>query len=286
MTEARGRGRADGGGSGESQELSERGGEARPLLVTGPAHAGTRLVIRMLAAHPEVTVPGSLLNEVGEFPPLHNLFLRAQARAPMHREELPVDRRELAFVLEAYRREIPAGAPFYALKMPHYPLFCLEKFGEALGEGPVLFVDRPTEKIVASFRRRGEDIRYYRPPDRRYDQIKLCRLGDRSRLLAEGTPVEIIRAQAEGARSLVDRWAQDRGERGIVRVEVERFAADVAYRKALLEGIGLDPGAATALGAVVDRARLLGGSPLRSALRGVRTALRRTAEHVRLRLMP
>lgn len=211
---------------------------SRWILVTGPGHGGTRLMTRVLARHPEVTLPSDHLTRAREYEPLHILYTVALDRMGLHEERLPVDRGELEFLLEAYDELCEPGR-HRVLKMPHYPLFHLEAFADLVDLGAIVYVDRPVEKLIASNEKRGKDIKYLRR--RKFlRQVKKCLAEDRKEILNARDFQQLIRAQVRACETLIDRWDESGGEPPVDRFRAGELSSSRERLGSVLERLDLD----------------------------------------------
>ncbi len=243
--------------------------ETKNLLITGPGHAATRLLVRMLAEHPQVVVPRPLLNGVLEYPPLHRFFVEVMDRTPWSSATYAVDKRELFFVLDSYFEAHDDRGGVGIVKMPYYPLFCLDMFEEYFG-GRVAFLycERPVEKIVRSYEQRGEDRLYFRDrPEELPRQLKKLALADRKRHLARPDPRRFFHDLVRRCDQLRLDWNHRHPDNPLIAVPVEELARSRERGRALLGTLGLDARQTEAMYRGVDEGRLMRGASLRNALR-------------------
>jgi hypothetical protein len=143
------------------------------ILVTGIPHSGTRLLQEILACSSKVSVPFSMLNDVGEYDLLHWLFIDSLRHTKLHEKRVAIDEQELFYVLDSYFAECDLGREYVVIKMPFYPMLCIESFLKYF-DNRLLIVnsDRDRRKVLSSFRSRGEDRKYYLNMENRVLQIK------------------------------------------------------------------------------------------------------------------
>lgn len=128
------------------------------IVVSGLAHTGSRLVVEMLNTHADIDVPMNDLFGPAEYRALHRFFIDAVDKTPLHAKEYAIDKDELFFILDSYLQNVNPESPYTAIKLPHYPLWCLDLFHEYFdGRISLLCVCRDLAKIKASYQRRGED---------------------------------------------------------------------------------------------------------------------------------
>ncbi|ESQ17127.1 MAG: hypothetical protein N838_20405 [Thiohalocapsa sp. PB-PSB1] len=254
---------------------------ARCILITGPGHSATRLLVQMLARHPQVSVPTDGLNGVGEFEPLSQSFRAMLDRMSLADSSYPIDQRELDLILDAYRRRCDPGRPFFLLKKPFFPLICLPQLLDLLGDNTVLLYNRrPADKIVRSFVARGEHEALRRDQSGMLLR-KAKRLDPAARLdwLVSLDPVEYFERYVQRCDGLFRSWNSAHPEHPLHEVDVERLAASEAYLRNLLAAIGLDPAPAAAMRTVIDQPRLAQGRSHRW-LASLRRRLRQLAAKV------
>ncbi|MBN2305158.1 MAG: hypothetical protein JXQ72_11805 [Anaerolineae bacterium] len=229
------------------------------ILITGMGHSGTRLLVHMLAEHPDVSVPVLSLNPVAEFRPLHRFFIRSMDLTPLYAADYTIDREELRFILDAYLHNVDSGKAHCVLKLPYYPLNCLDFFVDYFGgEIVLMFSQRPVEKVVKSFLNRGEDRLFFEDsPDEIMRQVKKLDLAQRKRFLAEPDPSEFFRALADRCDDLRTRWDTAHPDHRFIDVDIEQIATSRPYLTGLLEQLGLSTAPIDALLSVVDADRLL-----------------------------
>lgn len=229
----------------------------KALLVTGAPHAGTRLVQKMLGRQPQVSFPEALLNPVGEFQPLHQYFVQVMDRTPLHADTYAFDFDELRFLLDAYLQAADSRPPFVLIKMPYYPLNCLDFFYDYFDELQVVFAQRKTEHIISSFQRRGEDIRYFSNPAEHMRQIKKLPLIQRRYFLAHADAVAIFRAITETTTEKMNQWNQQHPDKEIVKVDTSQLARSPGYFGEILSQLGIHEANLNASYAELNKKRLM-----------------------------
>lgn len=128
------------------------------IIVSGLGHSGSRLVVDLLASHPEVSVPLDDLNEPREYPALHTYFINTVDRTKMHEAEYNFDKDELFFLLDSYLKNVDRSKPYTVIKFPFYLLWCFDALHEYFqGNVSLIYNYRDLDKIKASFYRRGEN---------------------------------------------------------------------------------------------------------------------------------
>jgi len=229
------------------------------LFVTGPEHAGTRLLVEMFNKNPAVSVPMSALKPHGEFRPWNPFFVEVLDRTPLYSDKYMVDRDELNFILEAYMESIDTSKPWCLLKIPYHPLNCLDYFVDYFdGNIVLLFNRRPIEKIVRSYASRGEDRSLF--TDNAIEQIRHIKklpAAQRRQHMARPDANTFFEALHGHCDFLRDQWDAAHPERRFIDVDVEKIAASREYLVELLEKIGLPASGTDAMLSVVDRDRLL-----------------------------
>jgi len=229
------------------------------LLVTGPAHAGTRLPVEMFNKHPDVSVPMSALKLEGELRAWIPFFVEALDRTPLYSDEYAIDRNEVNFILDAYMESVDTSKRWFLLKLPYYPLNCLDYFVDYFdGSIVLLFNCRPFEKIFRSYVNRGEDRSLFTDNYvEQVRQIKKLPAAQRKQHLVHPDAKTFFEALYNHCEVLRDQWDTAHPERKFIDVDVEKIAASREYLVELLENIGLPASGANDMLSVVDRDRLL-----------------------------
>jgi hypothetical protein len=241
------------------------------ILVTGLGHSGTRLVNRMLARHAAVEAPVEALNHVSEFPALHQFFIDSMDATALHSDAYAIDQDELTFILDSYQTLL-SGEANHTLKMPYYPLNCLGAFSDYYqGNIAFVWVDRPIDKIIRSYERRGEDELYFEKDSRElFRQVKKLPRQSRQEHLARRDPPTFFRALAKHADACRERWNGDNPEHAFVEVDIERFATSETHIRSVLDALGLSPVRAAEMLEIVEAERLLDESSLAGMIGGIR----------------
>jgi len=233
--------------------------DAQCILVTGVGHSGTRLVVQMFTKHTDVSVPVSMLNAVQEYEPLHRFFIEAMDVTPISADKYVIDRNDLTFILDSYVSGIDISKKYFVIKMPYYPLNCLEMFVDYFnGNVSLVYVDRPKEKIVKSYLRRGED-RYFSSPVERIRQVKKLGLEGRKRYLASGDVVSFFDELVVHSATKRRRWDQDNPDHTFIQVDIEQFSTSREYLGGVLQELGLSRDPIDEMLSVVNASRLLRG---------------------------
>lgn len=228
------------------------------LLITGVGHSGTRLATRMFGRHPSVEIPEDRLNKVAEFPALHRYFIEAIDRTPIASDDYAVEASDVRLLMDAYADGLdPSGR--VVVKMPFYPLTCLDAFASCFDPFGVLYVTRPVEKVHASYARREEDARYFEDPKELLRQVKKLPADQRARHLADRDPAAWVQALIETSASRMAAWRDDRPDVPVRRVGIETLATDRGTLGEVLTAFDLDAEPADAMLEVVDPERLLEG---------------------------
>jgi hypothetical protein len=244
----------------------ERSGSC--ILVSGPGHSATRLVVRLLERHPDVCVPRRALNGVAEYAPLHRFFIRAMDRTSLDSADYQIDRDQLGAVLDAYMEHVDESRPFFVLKMPYYPLNCLELFFRYYGGRVVpVYCRRPPDKIVRSFLARGEDALYFAgDPAELLRQVKKLGPERRKEHLEQPAPQRFFQELVAWCEHLREAWDRDHPASPFVVLDVEELGRSEEYLLEALRRIGLRPVPARQMLRLVDRDRLMQATWLRHRL--------------------
>jgi hypothetical protein len=245
---------------------------ARAILITGVGHSGTRLVVQMLARHPHVSAPSQILNAVQEYTPLHQFFIKSMDLTPISAEEYAIDASDLAFVLDSYMLAVDQSNECFVIKMPYYPLNCLEIFLDYFaGNISLVYTKRPKEKIVKSYLRRGQD-RYFWDPVEHIRQVKKLGLEDRKQYLAIKDPEGFFGDLVTHSEAKCSKWNQSNPQHRLIELDIEQFSTSRQYVSGILHQLGLSAEPIDEMLAVVNVDRLLKG---KSRIR-LRWLLRRT----------
>jgi hypothetical protein len=230
------------------------------ILITGPGHSATRLLINMLDKHPDVCVPMNALNAVSEFTPLHQLFIQSMDQTPLSSTQYAVHKQDLFLVIDAYMANVDTNKKRYSvLKMPYYPLNCLQLFNEYFDSRLILlYTNRPVEKTVQSYVKRGEDKLFFvKQPIEILRQIKKLGLEERVKVLASLSAIECFRGVDQRCEYLRDQWNKQHPGATFITVDVEKLAASKEYVCDLLEKMHLPQNGIDEMVSVIDRRRLL-----------------------------
>jgi len=234
------------------------------LLVTGIGHSGTRLVVDMLSKHPDVEVPEMLLNKVKEYSPLHQFFIETIDKTPLSSSKYSVDDQELHFILDSYMSCVQKTKKYFLLKMPFYPMFCLDKIERYFKKKlKCLFVTRPIKKIVDSYNRRNEVTRYFTNRKEQFRQIKKLDVNRRAYHLAMSNSdmfdVEAYFADLfEHATILKSEWNKRRSPASFIDIDIESFAVSHDEFNNFLARLSLSPEYTDSIMKTINRKRLLG----------------------------
>jgi hypothetical protein len=212
----------------------------KAILITGSPHSGTRLVLKMLSNHPDISVPNEILNFVGEFPPLHHYFISSVNHTPLYSADYNHDYEELKFILDSYMLKVDTNKPFVAIKMPFHPLTCLSHFYEYFGEDlQVLFTRRNREKIVTSYWRRAEDKRYFNNPESLKIQVKKLPVNKRKQALVDHDL--IFGGIVDESERLKEEWNKKYPEKSIVTLDTKMIASDREEFINILKQLDIEP---------------------------------------------
>lgn len=262
------------------------------ILVTGPGHSATRLLVQLFNRHPDVSVPMSSLNSVAEFLPIHRYFISVMDRTRLHSEEYAIDPGELKLLMDAYRLNTDPSRKFLLFKLPFYPLLCLDWFSDYFGgEVAFLYCKRPMEKIVKSFLDRGEDqLFFHHGDDEILRQVKKLPVGRRACYLATSDAPAFFAELVQECDRLRQNWDAQHPLQRFIEVDVEALTQGGDHLERLLIELGLDTRHSRDMLNVIDSRRLLhhrrkGGAMGRlrkiggtvSAIRSAWTQLRRSA---------
>lgn len=229
--------------NGEQTELSTTGTDPKPscILVTGVGHSGTRLMVNMLAKHPDVDAALPYLTQERELRALHRYFIRMMEQTPVYSATYHLDETELRFVLDAYLELFAADAQHIVIKMPYYPLNLMDFFVDYF-EGRIQFVytRRPPEKVVKSFLNRGEGkLFFHQTTEEMYTQVKKLPVERRGHYLVSADAPAFFHELTVHTDGLHDHWNERSPNNRFVDVDMERIAQSTAYLIDIFGQLGL-----------------------------------------------
>lgn len=226
------------------------------LLVTGPTHGGTRLIVSVLSQHPEIAVPAmDELSVAKDSPWLHNIFIQAVRRMGLHEDQAPLDPEELRFVLEAYEEACGPGR-YCLVKLPNYPMMAREAVEEAIDLDVVVYTSRSSDRILASKKKRGKDVRHAEERSQYLYQVKKCLPEDRKRVLNARDYETLHEAQMKAFRARIEAWKQAEGPPEVLRLYGDDVVENPQRLEELLDVLDLSRDPLEMMRAVVDANRL------------------------------
>ncbi len=229
------------------------------ILITGPGHTGTRLLVEMLNRHPDVSVPMYALNRVQEYEPLHRFFVQLMDNTTLYQEDYWMDERELDFVLGAYERICDMSKPYFVLKVPVYPLYFLETFIRRYqGRIHLIYTRRPIEKVIRSWQKDGS---FHFEFDELLRQAKKLAVSERQQALTQLATRQLdafVRAVDNRCEALLADWHQNPAHQRFIEIDTEELARSQDYLISILEKLGLDTQPINDMVSVIDYNRLLG----------------------------
>jgi hypothetical protein len=229
------------------------------FLITGMGHSGTRLMTKMLARHPEVSVPVSILNRVWEYTPLHDFFIRSMDLTSLETEQYVICFEELKLILNDYVKHVDPNKKFFVLKLPYYPLNCLQFFIDFFEKRIMLiYLNRPKAKIINSFIHKGETrMLFSAGSDEFIRQLKKLNVGYRQKNLNTRDVRRLLSDLVDHVESKVDAWDVLHPDSKFLRINIEPFATDRAYLSDVLMQMGLSGENISSMLSVVQSDRLL-----------------------------
>jgi hypothetical protein len=226
------------------------------LLVTGPTHGGTRLLVSVLSRHPEIATPETEALSVAEdYPWLHNLFMQAVETMGLHEARAAVDPDELAFVLDAYADACGPGR-YRLVKLPNYPPMAREAFEEAIDLARVVSTNRASEPILASKRKRGRDAEQMANRRKFLFQTKKCLVEDRKRVLNAHDYETLHEAHMRAYEARIEAWQDDEEAAPVTRLRADDVVERPERLADLLTALDMSTDPLEEMRAVVDRDRL------------------------------
>jgi len=239
--------------------------EINCLLITGVGHSGTRLLVNMLSHHPNIDVPFGILNNVKEFYPLHQFFVNSMDNTSLHSEKYEIDNNELKFIIESYISEVDCTKNYFVIKLPYYPLNCLNFFYKFFeGNIKFLYTKRPKEKIVKSFLRRNEDRLYFSDPQELNRQVKKLNADRRRRFLTQlnnsnKNNRDYFYELVNHSNEMKKRWNGQNPEDEFLDIKIEKFATNSSYISNILQELDLPQKYIDEMKGEVNESRLIGG---------------------------
>lgn len=217
-------------------------------------------MLQMLRMAESVSTPDDLLNAVGEFQRLQEYLIRCVDQTPVLSAEYDID----GLVLRRLIRHYAQGSTGWVLlKMPVYPVIMVDAFMEAI-PWPVklIVVERRFEAIIASYKRRLEDLYYLNSPRerRRWSMLLPPRQRDVALKGALGFGA-VLAGINEHIHSRLDacstQWSS---------VQIEDWASSSDVRSEVLSKLDIPVAweRIEAMSRVVDLDRLAGGRPASS----------------------
>ncbi len=228
--------------------------EKKGILITGMPHSGTRLIVKMLGEHPEITVPKSY-NSVEEPSVLHEFFIDVMNKSKLSSEKYDLEKEDLRMILESISKERN-----WVVKMPAYPLMCMKEFIYSMPNiRCVIYTSRPEKKIINSFMRKNENKILFEDEDEKIRQIKKLMKKYRKKHLHECIPKRIFEDQIKSCK---ERWNECKKilkENGItyLNIDVEKFAKEKSYVVEKMEKMNLSKTSIDDMINVVDYKRLI-----------------------------
>ena len=216
------------------------------------------------------------LNSVSEFTPLHQLFIQSMDQTPLSSSAYSMNKHDLFLVLDAYMANVDMNNPYSVLKMPYYPLNCLELFLEYFDSQVVfLYTNRPIEKTVTSYVRRGEDRRWFlEQPIEIFRQVKKLDLEGRIKVLTSLSGSDCFRRVVQRCEYLRDQWNEQHAEKAFITIEVEKLAVSKEYLCNVLDKMCLPQNEIEEMFSVIDSERLLNRGRRASSQMKISTAVR------------
>jgi hypothetical protein len=143
------------------------------FIITGFGHSGTRLAFDIFSKHPDFSAPPlDKLNGVREFGHAHSMFISFMRNTEWSADKYHFDQAAFDRVLSMYC-DMCDKDKIILFKMPYYPLNCVNAFENHFSELGWCFTNRDKEKILDSFKSRGELINFFKGPEFRLQLKKL-----------------------------------------------------------------------------------------------------------------
>ena len=141
------------------------------ILITGFGHGGTRLVVDMISNHPDIFLPKNKLNAVNEFTKLHKFYIDSYKVTPFDESVKDYLKYEkFSNIIDEYSNG--NSGKNILIKMPFYPTVHIEDYIKKFDNLKIIFINRDKDKILNSFKRRGEHNLYFGNIESRKNQLK------------------------------------------------------------------------------------------------------------------
>ncbi|MDJ0844342.1 MAG: hypothetical protein QNJ08_08905 [Crocosphaera sp.] len=206
------------------------------ILITGPGHSATRLLVQMLSCHPDISVPMDILNKQMEYPIIRDFFWEQLDQTPFSVEEYNFDKEDFYLIMTSYLEKIEVNKSFFVFKLPYYPLNILDIFTELFEQGSLIYAVRPKHKVIKSFASRP----YMKDSLWLERQIKKLPVSLRQKHLMETTIDELTKDFIEHCEHLRDQWDSEHPDMKFYPLEVERFSTESQYIEEVLKDLGLE----------------------------------------------
>jgi len=151
------------------------------ILITGPAHSGTRLLVDLFKNNKNFYLPKNKLNSVNEFNKLHKYFIECADNTDLNSEDWEIDKTKLFNILDEYYYDnINLKITNTVLKMPYYPLRCIDYFQDYFKKNlVVLYAHKKFEQIYKIHSKRNEVNKYMNNTIEMNRQLKKVNVIDR-----------------------------------------------------------------------------------------------------------
>ncbi|HMQ49217.1 MAG TPA: hypothetical protein PKA00_17275 [Saprospiraceae bacterium] len=210
------------------------------LVTSSVGHSGTRLIVEMLGKHTDVFYPKERLNHVNEHDFLHQFFLEKIKNTPINKELKIENYEELEFLLNMYGKGHNPGQAML-LKLPFYPLCCLDSLDEYFDDFKIIYLNRKIDNVLKSFLDRNEDQHFWGNAAKRYESIKMLGLKDRELLMNEPRFENFIKSFPTYGEKKIKEFESSKKENTnkILQVQVESISNSIDEILLIFKFLGL-----------------------------------------------
>ena len=211
------------------------------VLITGCGHSGTRLLFNILSKHTAISSPPEKdLNGVMEFTPMHHLFIDFQKRTEIDAEQQFFDIELFNNCMQRYI-SLCDTSRWVLWKQPYYPLLFLKELKQYFGQIKLVFTNRPKNRVLQSFERRGEHNSLFNSQEKLLLQLKKFDVKERKEFLADnftnGLPV--LGKMYDKCIFLRDEWGRQNPKNKFINFDMQKLNEQYLVNK-ILE-LGLPP---------------------------------------------
>ena len=215
-------------------------------------------MLQMFSRHPDIAVPLPILNRVEEFPPLHEFFIASMDLTAMETDQYQIDFAQLSSILDRYMSQVDKTKKTFVLKMPYYPLNCLE-FLTKYFHGQIVFlnIQRPLNKIIYSFVQKGEDQSIFLNNSKEFGrQIKKLDPKARQKHMHKKDFAMFVADLQTDIDHKIAQWNKAHPTQPFINVDIEQFATSAEYLRKILTFLDLSTQYQDEMMSMVNKSRL------------------------------